>query len=234
VSSSLRRGVLAAAVIAFPITALAACGAGHNAATDEVRPDNAWAEVEDIKVQNVIVIMPDDGDGIAGITARLFNNGADDQTLEAIRLPGTGETVELAPAEGESGVVIPAGGELALGGEGNASALIQDAAAGGVALGNAQHLVFDLSETGGITLYARVVGDSDDFDHYAEWGPTPTAEPTPTDTSDADATDEATGEATDGATDEEATDGATDEATDGSTDGTTDGATGEATDEATE
>ncbi len=205
-------------MIAFPITALAACGAGHNAATDEVRPDNAYAQVEDIKVQNVSVILPEDADGMAGITARLFNNGSEDQTLEAIRLPGTGETVELTSAEGESGVVVPAGGDLALGGEGNASAVIQDATAGGIMLGNAQHLVFDLSETGGITLYARVVGDTGDFEHYADWGPTPTAEPTETETPDAetpdaDSTDESTGEATG----EE-----------------TDGATGEETDEATE
>jgi hypothetical protein len=178
VSSSLRRGVTAAAVIALPLAALAACGAGTDAETNEVRPDNASTQVEDIKVQNVNVILPAEGEGPAGISARLFNNGSEDQTLQAIRLPGTGDTVELNRAGGGSagaGLLVPAGGDVALGGEGNASAVVVDPSPDGIRLGDAQHVVFDLSQTGGITLFARVVDDSGQFGHYAEWGPTPTA-----------------------------------------------------------
>ncbi|MGP3969383.1 DUF461 domain-containing protein [Streptomyces sp. 6N223] len=192
-SSSLRRGVTAAAVITLPLAALAACGTGNDAETNEVRPDNASTQVEDIKVQNVNVILPAEGERPAGITARLFNNGSADQTLQAIRLPGTGDTVELAPAGGEAGgggIVIPAGGDVALGGEGNPSAVIASPA--GIRLGDAQRVVFDMSETGGISLDARVVNDSGQFDHYAEWGPTP--EPTsPTATPDETAGTEETG-----------------------------------------
>jgi hypothetical protein len=190
-SSSLRRGVTAAAVIALPLAALAACGAGNNAETNEVHPDNAATQVEDIKVQNVNVILPAEGEGPAGITARLFNNGPRDQTLQAIRLPGTGDTVELDAG----GIVVPAGGDVALGGEGNPAAVIASPA--GIRLGDAQHVVFDMSQTGGITLYARVVNDSGQFEHYEEWGPTP--EPTPT-------IPPVTGEETAGAGDETAPD----------------------------
>lgn len=199
-SSSLRRGVTATALIALPLAALAACGAGTDAETGEVKPDNASAHVDDIKVQNVNVILPAEGDGPAGITARLFNNGSEDQTLQEIRLPGTGDTVELAPAGGEGatggGIVVPAGGEVALGGEGNASAVIADPSGGDIRLGNAQRLVFDLSETGGITLFARVVNDSGQYEHYADWGPTPTASPEPPPTGTASPEETAGGEET--------------------------------------
>lgn len=59
-SSSLRRGALAAAAIAFSIASLAACGAGHNAQTLEIKPDNAATSVGDIKVQNAVVITQPD------------------------------------------------------------------------------------------------------------------------------------------------------------------------------
>jgi hypothetical protein len=184
VSRSLRRGVTAAFAIVLPIAALAACGAGNDAETGRVRLDNASAEVDDIKVQNVNVILPDESEGPAGVSARLFNDGDRDQTLEAIRLPGTGEPVALTPAEGESRIVVPAGGGVSLGGEGNPSAVIEAPQEGGVRLGNAQRLVFDLSRTGDITLHARVVGDTGAFEEYAEYAPTPTPTETPEDTAE--------------------------------------------------
>jgi hypothetical protein len=191
----LRRGVTAAAVIVLPLPVLAACGAGADAETDLVRPDNASTQVEDIKIQNVNVILleeGEEGESLAGISARLFNTGSEDQTLEEIKLPGTGDTVELAPAEGESGsgsgIVVPAGGDVALGGEGNASAIITDPSPDAIQLGNAQRVIFDLSETGGIPLRARVVNDSGQFEQYDEWGPTPT--PTETETEETPAADE--------------------------------------------
>ncbi|MEU3558403.1 DUF461 domain-containing protein, partial [Streptomyces fragilis] len=55
-SSSLRRGALAAAAIAFSIASLAACGAGNNAETLQIKPDLADITVGDIKVQNVAVL----------------------------------------------------------------------------------------------------------------------------------------------------------------------------------
>ncbi|UED84803.1 DUF461 domain-containing protein [Streptomyces profundus] len=170
-SSSLRRGV-AAAFFAFPLFALTACGAGHNAETGNVRPDNASAQVEDIKVQSVNIIVPEEG-GPVGISASLFNSGTEDQTLEAVGLPGSGTAFELLPAENETRVVVPAGGSVALGGEGNAEAVIADPVAADVRLGNAQHLVFLLSETGEVSLSARVVPATGAFAYYQDWAPRP-------------------------------------------------------------
>ncbi|MFB7932633.1 MULTISPECIES: DUF461 domain-containing protein [Streptomyces] len=167
-SSSLRRGALAAAAVAFSIASLAACGAGNSAQTLEIKPDNAATSVGDIKIQNAIVItQPDlESTGPAAISATFFNSGKSAETLESITLPGTGKTAELKPAKGGS-LSIPAGGSLILGGKGNATASLASSREA-VQDGNAQKVTFTFSKTGDVSLRAFVVP----AEHYfAEWGP---------------------------------------------------------------
>ncbi|MEV5772831.1 DUF461 domain-containing protein [Streptomyces antimycoticus] len=178
-SSSLRRGALAAAAIVVSVAPLSACGAGNDAQTLEVKPDNAATAVGDIKIQNAtLVTQPDrDAKGPAVVTGRLFNNGKGDQTVKAITLPGTNARVKLSPAKGKSGpVVVPAGGSVAFGGEGNASAVISDGREAAQD-GNAERVVFDLSSTGNIPVTAFVVPATS---YFKGWGPSklPTAKPT--------------------------------------------------------
>lgn len=218
-SSSLRRGALAATTVALSIAVLSACGAGNDAETLGVRPDNASTTVGDIKIQNVNLVTSMEEDGPVGVSARLFNEGDRDQTLTDIRIPGVRGTVRLEPAEGKGGpegLVVPAGGTLALGGEGNASAQIDDGQAAGIADGNAQRVVFDLSTTGEIELKATVVPATGAFrDHgptsAPEEGPAPSSSPgaagpekSPSTGSGEDAEDpdaESTGQPGDGETD---------------------------------
>ncbi|MGZ2361911.1 DUF461 domain-containing protein [Streptomyces sp. 372A] len=180
-SRSLRHGALAATAIAFSITALTACGAGNNAQTLEVRPDNASTRSGDIKVQNVNVITQPEREakGPAVVTATLFNNGSKPETLDSITLKGGSGTVQLHPAKGSGPVVVPAGGRVILGGQGNASAVIEN---GDEATenGNVQPLVFKFSRTGDISLGASVVPAT----HYFE-GFGPSALPEPSKTPDA-------------------------------------------------
>lgn len=171
-SSSLRRGALAAATIAFSIASLAACGAGNDAQTLEVKPDNAAVSVGTIKVQNALVItqpLTESGSEAAGpavISATLFNTGTHAQTLDSVSVDGAG-TVTLTPAKGKGKLVVPAGGSLVLGGKGNASAALADPT--GIADGNAQKVTFTFSSTGGVSLSAFVVpADS----YFTKWGPT--------------------------------------------------------------
>lgn len=167
-SSSLRRGALAAVVTAFSIASLAACGAGNNAQTLEIQPDHAATSVGDIKVQNAIVItQPDlESTGPAAVAATLFNSGKSAQTLESITLPGTGKTAELKPAKGGS-LSIPPGGSLILGGKDNATAMLPSSREA-VQDGNAQKVTFTFSTTGAVSLRAFVVP----AEHYfKEWGP---------------------------------------------------------------
>ncbi|MFD6037230.1 DUF461 domain-containing protein [Streptomyces griseoincarnatus] len=167
-SSSLRRGALAAAAIAISIASLSACAAGNNAQTLQIQPDNAATTVGDIQVQNATVItQPDlESTGPAVISATLFNSGAEDQTLESVTVPGTGKTAELSPAEGGD-LVVPAGGSLILGGEGNASAVLPSSREA-VQDGNAQKITFTFSETGEVSLRA-IVFPAERF--FESWGP---------------------------------------------------------------
>ncbi|MBO8196116.1 DUF461 domain-containing protein [Streptomyces oryzae] len=154
-SSSLRRGTLAATTLALAAVSLTACGAGNDAQTLEIRPDNAATHVGVIKVQNANIVTDTAGSGEATVTARIFNDGEKDQTLKGVYIKGA--RAELSPAKGEKKLVVPAGGSLALGGRGKASALIADAEKAGVKDGNAQALTFDLSRTGPVKLRATVL-----------------------------------------------------------------------------
>lgn len=181
-SSSLRRGALAAAAIAFSITSLGACAAGNNSQTLEIKPDNAATTVGDIKIQNAVVItQPDlESTGPAAVSATLFNSGKTAQTLDAIKVDGTDKTAELKPAKGGS-LTIPAGGSLILGGKDNASAVLPSSREA-IQDGNAQKITFTFSKTGDVSLRAFVVP----AEHYFEsWGPSevpsvPGKSPSPT------------------------------------------------------
>ncbi|NUR65574.1 MAG: DUF461 domain-containing protein [Streptomyces sp.] len=168
-SSSLRRGALAAAAIAFSIASLAACGAGTNAQTLEIKPDNAATTVGDIKVQNAVVITQPDQEstGPAVISATLFNNGTSAQTLDTIAVDGGG-TAALSPAKGKGKLTIPAGGSLVLGGKGNATAVLENSSEA-VQDGNAQKVTFSFSKTGDVSLKAFVVPAQS---YFEKWGPT--------------------------------------------------------------
>ncbi|MET9802952.1 DUF461 domain-containing protein [Streptomyces sp. NPDC006368] len=183
-SRSLRRGVLAASAIVFSIASLSACGAGNDAQTLQIRPDNAATTVGDIRIQNAAVITQEKpgGEGPAVVSAMIFNNGNKAQTLEGIQLPGSDATVKLSPAKGSGPITVPANGSVLLGGEGNPSAFIEKGAAAGN--GDVREVVFQLSETGDVKLGALVHPASG---YYAGYGPSvgpgatkPSATPSPT------------------------------------------------------
>ena len=179
-SSSLRRGALAAAATVVSVAPLAACAAGNNAQTLQVKPDNAATSVGDIKIQNATVVTQPDrtSKGPAVITAKVFNNGDRKETINAVSLPGTGARVELAAATGSGPVVVPPGGSVILGGKGNPSAVIPEGREA-ARDGDAQRVVFDLSSTGDVPITAFVVPAKS---YFKGWGPSelPSANPTAT------------------------------------------------------
>lgn len=183
-SSSLRRGALAAAAIAVSVAALSSCAAGSDAQTLQVKPDNAAVKVGNIKIQDALIITQPDlrSTGPAVISATIFNNGKTAETLDSITVPGTAKTAELKPAKGNGPLTIPAHGSLVIGGKGNASASL---ASGREASqdGNAQKVTFSFSTTGDVSLRAFVVPAES---YFSKWGPsavptaTPSASPKPT------------------------------------------------------
>ncbi|GEC07844.1 hypothetical protein SSP24_54990 [Streptomyces spinoverrucosus] len=177
-SSSLRRGALAATAIAFSIASLAACGAGNNSQTLEIKPDNAATSVGDIKIQNALVITQADPEatGPAVVSATVFNSSDRAQTLESISLDGA-QQVKLSPASGKGALTIPAGGSVVIGGKGNASAVLENAES--LTDGDAHKVTFSFSQTGDVSLRAFIVPAEG---YYASWGPSgsPAASPSPT------------------------------------------------------
>lgn len=174
-SSSLRRGALAASVLVLSIASLSACAAGNSAQTLEVKPDNAATSVGDIKLQNVNVITQPDQktNGPAVITGRLFNNGNTDQTLRGISLPGVDSPVKLSAAKGGGQIVVPAHGSLTLGGKDNASAVLPKGREG-LKDGDSQPLVFDFSSTGQVKISAFVYPATS---YFSDWGPSAPSSP---------------------------------------------------------
>ncbi|MGW0535855.1 DUF461 domain-containing protein [Streptomyces sp. NPDC003032] len=185
-SRSLRRGALAATAIAFSLASLAACGAGSNAQTLGVKPDNAATSVGDIKIQNAMVITQPDlkAKGPAVVSATIFNGGTTDQTLESIRVNGAAEKAKITPGKDDKAskangpLTIPAGGSVVIGGKNNATAVL-DGGREAVKDGNAQQVTFAFSKTGDVKLKAFVVPAES---YFTKWGPTkvpqaPGAEP---------------------------------------------------------
>ncbi|MFD9322303.1 DUF461 domain-containing protein [Streptomyces sp. NPDC060053] len=197
-SSSLRRGALAASAIAFSIASLAACGAGNDSQTLEIKPDNAATSVGDIKLQNVIVItQPDlESTGPAVISATVFNSGSKAQTLESITLDG-GKSAALSPAKGKGELTVPAGGSIVIGGANNASAVLPSSREA-VKDGDAQKVTFTFSDTGEISLRAFVVPAES---YFSKWGPSdiPSAAESPSESASASPSQSASGAAVGGA-----------------------------------
>ncbi|MFH8405363.1 DUF461 domain-containing protein [Streptomyces sp. NPDC018019] len=174
-SRSLRRGVLAATVLTLSIATLSACGAGNDAQTLQVKPDNAATSVGDIKIQNAsVVTQPDaNAEGPAVVTATVFNNGSKDQTLQSIKVNGTNKEAKLAPAKGSGPIVVPAGRSVVIGGKDNASAVL-DSGRESVKNGDAQSVTFDFSAAGKVTLRAFVVPAKS---YFKDFGPSEVPSP---------------------------------------------------------
>jgi len=142
----------------FSIASLAACAAGNDAATLQVRPDSAATTSGDISIQNAnLITQPEhNAEGPAVLSATLFNEGTKQQTLDSVTLPGTSASVKLHAAKGSGPVVVPAGGRVVLGGKGNASAVIENGRAT-APNGSVQNVVFKFSSTGEVPLGVAVV-----------------------------------------------------------------------------
>lgn len=175
-SRSLRRGALAASAIVFSIASLAACGAGTNAETLKVKPDNAATAVDTIEIQNATVITQPkaDAEGPAAISTTVFNNGSQPQTLDAITLPGSNTAVKLSPAQGSGPITVPAQGSVIIGGAGNASAVIDKGQELAKNAGGVQEVAFRFSETGDVKLQAFVVPATS---YFASYGPSSLPKP---------------------------------------------------------
>lgn len=184
---SFRRGALAAVVVALSVAPLAACGAGYKAETQEVEPDSAATSKGDIQVQNAFVLTQPNGP--ATVTARLFNNGTSDQTLNSVKL-STGQTAQLTDTKGAGtgSVTVPAHGTVLLGGKGNPAAVLSGASES-LRNGDVQDTVFTFSGAGDVSLPVNVLPAAGYLASYGPGSVPTTAAPAPTSTGTASPSD---------------------------------------------
>ncbi|MER7750704.1 DUF461 domain-containing protein [Kitasatospora sp. NPDC097643] len=131
-SRSLRRGSIAA-IAAIAIASLTSCAAGNEPDTLQIKPDNAAATVgTNLRLNNIVVVTAEGTSGAytgpVNVTVNIANSGTTPAELQSVTVGG-GATATFADAAGApmSSVVIPAGGSVLLGGDGNPSAKVASA-----------------------------------------------------------------------------------------------------------
>jgi hypothetical protein len=172
---SFRRGALAA-VLVLSLAPLAACASGNDSQTLGIHPDSQATAKGDIKVQNAYVLTQ--AGGPATVSARLFNNGSADQTLDSVRIAGT-LTASLSDPNGGQTVTVPAHGSVLLGGTGNPSAVL-DTGSESLRDGDVQSAVFTFSSTGQVALPVNVTPATGYLEPYGPSSLPTTAPPYPT------------------------------------------------------
>ncbi|MEV7603345.1 DUF461 domain-containing protein [Kitasatospora sp. NPDC089797] len=178
-SRSLRRGSIAA-IAAIAIASLSSCAAGNTPDTLQIKPDNAAATLgTNLRLNNIVIVtgVGTSGDytGPANVVVNISNTATTPAELQSITV-GNGATASFADAAGaaQPTIVIPAGGSVAIGGQGNPSASLSSAA---VHVGGYAATTFTFKDGQKVETQAGVSPDSDKG-LYKGYGPTPAAVPT--------------------------------------------------------
>ncbi|WP_035800493.1 hypothetical protein [Kitasatospora mediocidica] len=174
-SRSLRRGGSAALVLALAAISLSACADGSSPDTLKVKPDTPATSIgNDLKLNNIVVVtgqMQASGQpGPARVTVNISNTGSAPETLQSLTVADG--TATFADAKGATipGIVIPAGGAVLLGGDGQPSAQVSSVA---LAIGGYAPTDFSFEKAGKVDVQAQVNSAAG---IYASFGPaTPSA-----------------------------------------------------------
>ncbi|WP_354641244.1 DUF461 domain-containing protein [Kitasatospora camelliae] len=168
-SRSLRRGAIAALVLAA-IVPLSACAAGNSADTMEIKPDNVSATLgSNILLNNIVVVTrvspTAEYSGPATVTVNINNGGSAPETLKSITIGDAQAVLTDASGARVNELVIPAGGSLLIGGEGQPTA---QASSAKVTLGGLTPTSFTFGSAGKVSADASVVPARS---FYAGFGP---------------------------------------------------------------
>ncbi|QKW20173.1 DUF461 domain-containing protein [Kitasatospora sp. NA04385] len=138
-SRSLRRGAVAAIVLAA-IVPLAACAAGNDASTLQIKPDNAATAIgTDVKLNNIVVVTPKGTagsySGAANLTVNIANTGTEDEVLTSVKIDDAAAKLTDESGAAVSDVTLKPGQSVLLGAEGGTAASIptSDLSVGGYA-----------------------------------------------------------------------------------------------------
>ena len=205
-----RAGLAATAVVLAVAPFAAACGAGFNSASEDVKPDAASGQVGDLKVNNVWVVI-DASSGTAEVIGAVTNTGDAQDQLTAVTAGDSDVTFASAPAgsTGDStgssvtvaadGVTIPGGQSVSFGEQGSPGLSITG---GGLTAGGFTTVKMTFAQAGTLTLTAEVEPDTGLFVGY---DPTtyqsPSASPSPSEANSASASASASASGSAGASD---------------------------------
>jgi len=170
-----RAGLAATAVVLAAAPFAAACGAGFNSASEDVKPNAAAGTVGDLRVNNVWVIV-DQNSGTAEVIGAVTNTGDAQDQLTAATAGGSDVTFAAAPAGsagGEStgkgvtvaadGVTVPGGESVSFGEQGSPGLSI---VGGGLVPGHFTTVKLTFAQAGTLTLTAEVEPDTGLFVGY--------------------------------------------------------------------
>jgi hypothetical protein len=194
---------VAAAALPFA----AACGAGFNAASQQIKPNTAAGAVGDFKVNNVWVIV-DPNSGSAEVIGAAANTGTTSDQLVSASADGNSATIvppaadsasALAPGVdvADGSVTIPGGESVSFGEVGSPELYI-----GGASLtaGGLTTVKLTFAQAGTLTLTAQVETNTGLFVGYSPSTGAPSASANPFATASASATASSSASATAGAT----------------------------------
>ncbi|MFJ9775264.1 DUF461 domain-containing protein [Kitasatospora sp. NPDC101157] len=176
-SRSLRRGSIAA-IAAIAIASLSSCAASTTPDTLQIKPDNAAATLgTNIRLNNIVLVtgVGTSGDytGAANVVVNISNTAGTPAELQSITVGNAAATFSDAAGAPLSSIVVPAGGSVILGGQGNPSALINSVS---VHIGGFATTTFAFKDGQKVDAQAAVSPDSG---IYKGFGPTPAPTPTP-------------------------------------------------------
>jgi len=178
VSRSLRRGAIAALVLAIT-TPLSACAATSDAETLQVKPDNAATSIgNDLKLNNILLITQPGGVAAetetrpAAVSVNISNTGAKAETLTGVAVGDAGAAEFTGPnGDRVNSITVPAGGSVLIGGPGQPTLQVPDAK---VEEGGFSKVTFAFDSAGSVDTEASVVTGSG---LYASFAPTTPAAP---------------------------------------------------------
>ncbi|MFB7950008.1 DUF461 domain-containing protein [Kitasatospora phosalacinea] len=175
-SRSLRRGAAAALVLAA-IVPLAACAAGNDASTLEIKPDNAATAIgTDVKLNNIVVVTPEgtagEYSGAAALTVNIANTGGEAEVLTSVRIGDSAAALTDENGAAVQGITLAPGQSVLLGAEGGPTASVPGSE---LSVGGYAKTTFTFKNAGEVSADANVQPAEG---YYEGFGPQ-TAAPSP-------------------------------------------------------
>jgi hypothetical protein len=157
--------MIATVLLACTFPTLAACGAGFTTDVDEVRAENAAADLGGILARDIVVVKAPQATS-AALAGTLINRGQHDDTLQTIAItddaPGSA-TITITP-----NLAIAAGQLVPLGAESHQPLTITDAH--GINVGDFLEVVMHFAQAGDMRMQ---VATADRAFYFSSIGPAP-------------------------------------------------------------